>query len=201
MKKKHIFVIRTHKTVHFMELEVLLQEIQKDNRQAFNELVLSFNESLNAFACHILKDKEASEDIVQDVFVNLWLNRKKITFGESTKSLLYVSTRNMVFNYIRSMKRQDERYKHFTEDDEPSTMNYIIQEEALRLLNESIEQLPPRMAEVIRLSLEGLKQEEIAEKMEVTVANVKRLKALSIEKLKKSLGPLSYFVLTATGLI
>ena len=71
-----------------MELDTLLQEIQKDNRKAFDELVLQYNESLNAFAFNILKDKEAAEDIVQDVFVNLWLNRKKITFGESTKSLL-----------------------------------------------------------------------------------------------------------------
>ncbi|MCB6974181.1 MULTISPECIES: RNA polymerase sigma factor [Butyricimonas] len=184
-----------------MELDTLLQEIQKDNRKAFDELVLQYNESLNAFAFNILKDKEAAEDIVQDVFVNLWLNRKKITFGESTKSLLYVSTRNLVYNYIRSAKRENERYKHLTEENESSTLNYIIQEEALRLLNESIEQLPPRMAEVIRLSLEGLKQEEIAEQMEVTVANVKRLKALGIEKLKKSLGTLSCFVFTTTGLI
>lgn len=184
-----------------MELDTLLQEIQKDNREAFNELVLRYNESLNAFAFNILKNKEAAEDIVQDVFVNLWLNRKKITFGESTKSLLYISTRNLVYNYIRSAKRENERYKHLAEENEISTLNYIIQEEALRLLNESIEQLPPRMAEVIRLSLEGLKQEEIAEQMEVTVANVKRLKALGIEKLKKSLGALSYFVFTTTGLI
>lgn len=184
-----------------MELDTLLQEIQKDNREAFNELVLRYNESLNAFAFNILKDKEAAEDIVQDVFVNLWLNRKKITFGESTKSLLYVSTRNLVYNHIRSAKRENERYKHLAEENETSTLNYIIQEEALRLLNESIEQLPPRMAEVIRLSLEGLKQEEIAEQMEVTVANVKRLKALGIEKLKKILGALSYFVFTTTGLI
>ena len=117
------------------------------------------------------------------------------------KSLLYVSTRNLVYNYIRSAKRENERYKHLAAENETSTLNYIIQEEALRLLNESIEQLPPRMAEVIRLSLEGLKQEEIAEQMEVTVANVKRLKALGIEKLKKSLGALSYFVFTTTGLI
>lgn len=184
-----------------MVLDTLLLEIQKDNRKAFDELIMLFNESLNAFAYHILKDKEASKDIVQDVFVHLWLNRKKITFGESTKNLLYVSTRNMVFNYIRSSKRENERYKHIVEEDENSTLNYIIQEEALRLLNESIDQLPPRMAKVIQLSLEGLKQEEIAEQMNVTVANVKRLKALGIEKLRKSLGILFYFVSMTTGLI
>ena len=187
-----------------MELETLLRDIQKDDRKAFDQLVLLFNESLNAFAFHFLKDKEAAEDIVQDVFVNLWLNRKKISFGESVKSLLYVSTRNMVFNYLRSFKRESERYKQFAQEEQEadsSTLNYMIQEEALRLLNESIDQLPPRMAEVLRLSMEGLKQDEIAEQMEVSVANVKRLKALGIEKLKKSLGTLSSFVLTTTGLI
>ena len=168
---------------------------------ALEALFKRFYKPLRAYAFRFVNDKDLSEDIVQDVFVNLWLNRKKITFGESTKSLLYVSTRNLVYNYIRSAKRENERYKHLTEENESSTLNYIIQEEALRLLNESIEQLPPRMAEVIRLSLEGLKQEEIAEQMEVTVANVKRLKALGIEKLKKSLGALSCFVFTTTGLI
>lgn len=187
-----------------MELETLLLEIQKDNRKAFDELVLKFNESLNAFAHHFVKDKEAAEDIVQDVFVNLWLNRKKITFGESVQSLLYVSTRNLAFNYLRSSRRENERYKHLADQEQTSdttTLNYMIQEEALRLLDESIAQLPPRMAEVIRLSLEGLKQDEIAQQMEVTVANVKRLKSLGIEKLKNSLGTLSCFVLTTTGLL
>lgn len=186
-----------------MDLKILLRNIQKDDRKAFDQLVLLFNESLNAFAYHFLKDKETAEDIVQDVFVNLWLNRKKITFDKSVKSLLYVSTRNMVFNHLRSIKRESERYKQLAQEEEEdsTSLNYMIQEEALRLLNESITQLPPRMAEVIRLSMEGLKQEKIAEQMEVSVANVKRLKALGIEKLKKSLGTLSSFVLTVTGLI
>lgn len=180
-----------------MDIDNLLPDIQNDSHKAFNQLVISMGETLKALAFDILKSKEAAEDIVQDVFVNLWLNRKRLKPDHSLKTLLYVSTRNLALNQLRASKREAERHKQFQEEIEEAADTYIIQEEALRLLQEAIGQLPPRTAEVIRLRLEGLKQEEIAQKMNVTVANVKRLQSLGIVKLRQILGPLAYLIVIA----
>ena len=183
-----------------IDINNLFPEIQKGNTQAFNTLVIAMGETLKAFAYDILKSKETAEDIVQEVFVNLWINRKKLNANSSLKNLLYVSTRNLALNHLRSVKRENERYRQFYEETAASADEYWIQEEALRLLQEAIEQLPPRTAEVLRLRLQGLKQKEIAQQMNVSVANVKRLQALGITKLKQILGPLAYFVISVIKL-
>lgn len=182
------------------DIDSLFPEIQNDNQQAFNRLVFSMSETLRAFAFDILKNKEIAEDIVQDVFVKLWINRKRLKADSSLRNLLYVSTRNLAFNHLRTCKREIERNKQFYEEVAASADNYAIQEEAIRLLQEAIGHLPPRTAEVIKLRLEGLKQEEIARQMNITVANVKRLQALGITKLKQILGPLAYFVISVIKL-
>lgn len=70
----------------------------------------------------------------------------------------------------------------------------VVEEEKYRLLSEAINQLPPRTANVIKYSREGMSQEEIAKKMEITVATVKLLKSKGIKKLKEILGPLSFLI-------
>ena len=182
------------------DIDSLFPDIQNDSRKAFNQLVVAMGDTLKAFAFDILKNKEVAEDVVQDVFVNLWVNRKKLQPDTSFKNLLYVSTRNLALNYLRSCKREAERNKEFYEETLLSADNYAIQEEAIRLLEEAITHLPPRTAEAIKLRLEGLKQEEIAAQMNVTVANVKRLQAIGIEKLRQMLGPLACFVLSVAKL-
>ncbi len=166
-----------------MDKSHLYREIKNDNREAFNALVCSYNKPLHAFAYRIVRNREAADDIVQDVFLGLWINRRKVDFDIPVENYLYVSARNLAYNHLRSVRRLAERLQRIpTEEDSDG---YMILEEANRLLSEAIGSLPPRMAETLWLSLEGLKQEEIARRMEVTVANVKRLKAVGIEKLKK----------------
>jgi RNA polymerase sigma-70 factor (ECF subfamily) len=73
-------------------------------------------------------------------------------------------------------------------DDEMS--RWMIEQETSRLLLEAIDRLPPRAAAVIRLTLEGVRQDEIGERMGITVATVKALKADGMHKLKKMLAGL-----------
>ncbi len=59
----------------------------------------------------------------------------------------------------------------------------MIEHEVVRVLHETIESLPPRTAEVMKLTLGGLKQEEIGVEMGISLASVKTLKAAGIRKL------------------
>ena len=173
-----------------MNSVILTDKGKNSDYEKFDQLVKRFGESLNAFACRITNDREAAGDIVQTVFANLWMNRKKIDFENSIDRYLYVSARNLSYKYLNSRKRLNDQLPDIAESDEQSVTNHLIREETIRLLMEAIDQLPPRTAEVILLGMEGLKQDEIAEKMNVTVANVKLLKSRGIKKLREILGPL-----------
>ncbi|MDL2320094.1 sigma-70 family RNA polymerase sigma factor [Alistipes sp. OttesenSCG-928-B03] len=167
----------------------LLLRISQSDREAFNILVRKYYESLNAFAFRLLRNRETAKDIVQDVFVNLWITRKNIDHEASMKNYLYVATRNLAFNRLRDEKRLDERIVRAAHATEEASSLYIIEEETNRILLEKIAQLPSRSAEVIRLSLDGMKQEQIAAQMNITVSTVKALKKAGIKRLKSVLDP------------
>lgn len=153
-----------------------------------NEIIVRYNESLHSFAYHILHDMAATEDVVQDTFLALWINRDRMDFDHPIRNFLYVTARNFAYRRLRAQKRFDNDLPPMPSDEQVTA--YMIREEALRILKESIDQLPRRTAEVINLSLEGMPQEMIAEQMGVGIANVKRLKSLGIIKLKEIMGPL-----------
>lgn len=168
--------------------------IAEGNMKAFEELVCEYHRPLNAFAFRMINEKDAAQDIVQDVFTNIWFNRRTIDFGESFGGYLYTLTRNASLNYLRKTKKMSYSISNSILSEEMADL-YVLEEEFNRQLRNALAQLPPRTAEVISLSLTGPSQEEIARKMNVTVSNVKNLKALGIRKLKDLLNPLHMFIL------
>ncbi len=161
---------------------------------AFERLVKEFGRPLHAFAFHITCDREVAKDMVQDVFATLWANRKKIDFAESIGGYLYRHTRNASLNYLRRASRtRGELHAALPADDLADL--FMLEEEFERLLGSALDRLPARTAEVIRLSLCGLPQKQIAERMNVTVSNVKNLKSAGLRRLRELLGPYVVFLL------
>ena len=154
----------------------LFERITRHDAEAFGIVMRRYAGALYAFAFRIVGDTLAAEDIVQEVFINLWEKRRKLSPGPSLR---------MQKNHLA----QTNAYLF-----EQKAGLWVIEEERYRLLSEAIKQLPPRTATVIGYSCDGLSQEEIARKMGITVATVKLLKSHGIQKLKKILGPLSFLL-------
>lgn len=178
-----------------MEDKIILGRIRESDKAAFETIVKRYYTTLCSFACHIVKDRQSAEDIVQEVFVKLWTGRNHSAEISSLKDYLFVSTRNSSLNHIRSDKRQMNRLRKMEQEEEENIWPYVVEEETSRLLLEAIAQLPARSAEVMRLSLEGLSLEKIAGQMNISVNTVKSLKYEAIRKLRNLLGPLIYLFL------
>jgi RNA polymerase sigma-70 factor (ECF subfamily) len=179
-----------------MDDRVLLDQIAIGDRGAFDALTDRYYVHLCAFALDIAKSREAAEDIVQDSFVSLWVNRRKLSGIFHGKAYLYTTVKNRAFTWLRANteKSTDDGIppEKVSEDD---IARYFIEQETFRLVMEAIDRLPPRTAEVLRLSLEGLRQEQIGEQMGITVATVKLLKSEGLKKLRQQLGYLRIFLL------
>lgn len=175
------------------EGNILLKGAPDSDREAFNDLVRTYYESLTAFAFHILKNMEAAEDVVQDIFATLWVTRRKIDFGAPLKNYLYVATRNKTYNYIRSARRHSERIRYTFPQHEEASL-FLVEEETNRILMAAIDRLPPRSAEVIRLSLDGMTQEQISQQMGITLSTVKALKSAGVRRLKQTIGAIGLIV-------
>ena len=169
--------------------KILMARIVEGDHQSFEMLVRRYYSTLFAVGLHITRNAAEAEDMVQDLFADLWSNRRKYALVHAPKEYLFISLRNLAIKRSRALHRSQtlsDSHKVGVDD----YWEYILQEETYRLLMEAIEQLPPRCRQVIKSSLTGLRQEKIAEEMGITVSTVKALKADGIKKLRKVLGPL-----------
>lgn len=172
-----------------MDDSTLFERITHNDAEAFGMIMRRYADALFSFAFRITGETLVAEDIAQEVFIHLWEKRCKLTPGPSLRNFLYLSVRNMALNHIRMQKIRLTYADHCRLQQKLGL--FVVEEERYRLLNEAIGKLPPRTARVICYSREGLSQEEIAEKMGITVATVKLLKSHGIRKLKEILGPMA----------
>ena len=149
--------------------EELMQEIKADNMFAFDVLYKKYSKKVYKFGYSILKSTEESENLIQDVFLNLWENRHKVEKDSSIKSYVFTITYNSAISIIRKKARESEFVEYLKSlqeiNEEPVNVE-LEYNELTNKLDEIIKTLPQRQKEVYLLHrVEGLKYNEIAERL------------------------------------
>ena len=145
--------------------------------QSYNDLFNELYEPLCNYAYSVLKNFDASEDVVQEVFVHLWTNRKRIEIKSNLRNYLFSSVRNKAIEKLRRQKLE-EKYinetfkKHeYHEEDEAG----LEAEKYLKLqkLYNSIEKLPPKCRDIFKMAkLDGMTYNEISGELQLSVKTV-----------------------------
>jgi RNA polymerase sigma-70 factor (ECF subfamily) len=172
-----------------VEDKILLGEIKNRNRKVFEALFYEYYPHLIRYAEGFVFDKQACEDIVQNLFIYFWENTQYIEITHSLKSYFYQSVKNRCLNYIRDIQVLD---KHkilyiealLNEDDSPGWVDLEI----LNKIQEAIAQLPEQMGELFKQKyLYGRKLQEIAEINNISENTVKTQIQRAKEKMRKML--------------
>ena len=140
-----------------------------------------------ALANRYVNDVQEAEDIVQEVLIRLWENRRHYQDITCLRSFVYTMIRNQSLNLIRNRKRSSQHFHLLPEEEENNFFNILVEEESNRLLFNAINTLAPQSAAIIQLSLQGLKNEEIARELSISENTVKVLKYRSLKKLRQLL--------------
>src|SRR6185503_19789364 len=93
-----------------MDRDVLTQlgeRIAKDDQLAYKQLFIQFYSKLSRFVMGFTKNKELTDEIVSDVFINIWRRRKNLEEIQNLKLYLYVSAKNTTFNYFKKLHREN----------------------------------------------------------------------------------------------
>lgn len=167
------------------DYKTLLAKIRKGDKAAFEQLFNLYYTTLSVFAAHIVNSKEDAEDIVQDVFAKIWIQRNQLEKIDSLKEYLFTSVRNNSLTFLRNHKHKSEELQELPLEED--IVSYMVEEETNRLLLQAVSTLPKRSAEVINLGLQGKKMDEIAQYMGISINTVKTLKYEGIQKLKNIL--------------
>jgi RNA polymerase sigma-70 factor, ECF subfamily len=180
----------------------IVDGIVEGDEMAFEGLFKSFFAELTIYAARFVEDRENAEEIVQDIFFNLWNNRLKLNINTSIKAYLYTTVRNTCLNLIKHKKVESKYREYFSRqlhEDELQPEDWMDGNELQEKITATIEKLPPERKKVFVMSrFDNLKYKEIAEKLDISVKTVenqmgKALKFLR-EELKEFL-PLLIFLL------
>lgn len=177
-----------------MDDNTLVRKIASGDREAFDILAGRYVVSLNVFSYRITGDSEAARDIVQDAFVHVWEKRRRLNDGEHLRHYLYLIVRNYSLNYVKSSSRSGPLAGNADVAGDDIAAQYIRTETA-RLIHNAIQTLPARTAEIMRLSLDGVKQEQIAERLGISLPTVKAHKSRGIKRMREILEPLAFLIL------
>jgi RNA polymerase sigma-70 factor (ECF subfamily) len=156
-------------------------------RQCFN----NYFRPLTVYAMQFVSRRELAEDIVQDLFLNLYENKSYIQFRKLTANYLYKSVRNSCINFLNYQKVRDINNPHIQDSlssnppDPLQTIEFIEFENKFVLAMES---LSPRRRKIFEMrKLEGKKNKEIAEELNISVKTVETQICRTLKILHKKL--------------
>lgn len=171
------------------QLRTLQYRIAENDETAFTELYLHFGNRLQQFASSLVRSKEISEELVEDVFVKIWANRKRITEIDNITVYLYVAIKNKALN-ILSQKAKELITAPFDYLDLPiddfatDPHDLMITAEMMNRIHQVVENLPPRCKMIFKLIREdGLKYKEVAEILNISVNTIDVQMAIAVKRL------------------
>lgn len=171
--------------------ESLMSELRAGDILAFDEIYRKYSKPLYKFSFSIVKSHEEAENIIQDAFLTLWLNRDKIEKCASLKYYIFTVTYNSAIAVIRKRAKESDYVEYVKSiqnpqhDEEELKYEY---EELEKKLNEIIKILPERQREIYTLhKIQGLKYSEIAQKLNISTNTIETHMSRALKTIREKL--------------
>ncbi|WP_165769976.1 RNA polymerase sigma factor [Flagellimonas pacifica] len=168
----------------------LIFGLNKGDRRAFEVLVDKYYNILYLYALNLTREKSVSEDILQEVFLNLWARKGILNINTSLKSFLYKSIYHEFINQHRIKAKE----MNYLDTLSTNTLDAFFQEDTTQLesaiekMKKEIEILPKKCKEVFILSKkEGLTNQEISQYLKISVKTVEGHISNAFKTLKEHL--------------
>ena len=166
----------------------IIDSFRKGGPEALQSLLKLFYSPLCLFAERLLADSAAAEDIVGESFVKLWNKRTDFESLQNLKAFMYITVRNACLNQLKQAKRDSlskKQLAYLTGEKEEFVLNEMIRAEVLKEIMQEINNLPEQCRKVLKMGyFEGMKNQEIAGLLNISVHTVKNQKARAIQLLK-----------------
>jgi RNA polymerase sigma-70 factor (ECF subfamily) len=186
---------------HGKELEAeieLLKKIGQGDRESFGELYDRFSGPLFSAAYRVLNSQVAAEEVLQDVFIQIW-EKAQLYNPAIGKPLTWAVTltRNKAIDRLRSMQRRNRlqenaqrEAENFERFDGQSSFDAVALTETCKLVREAMEKLSQDQRQVIELAFfSSMTHTEIAERLSVPLGTIKTRIRRGLMKLRELISP------------
>jgi RNA polymerase sigma-70 factor (ECF subfamily) len=176
----------------------LVDNLRNGDLEAFDLIFKKYGDRLFGFALTYLKSREDTEELVQDVFLKIWENRKNLKKESSLKSYLFT----IAYHNMCRLFREKQIHEKFTEEILAQDNRIINLDEQLEYkstleqVNRLIEKLPEKQRVIfLKSRKEGKSSKEIADEMDLAPGTVDNQISIAIKFLRKNLPEGSFAVL------
>lgn len=176
------------KKIKILTDEELVVLIQKSDHRAFQELYERYWFDLFRIALSKLRSREVCEELVQDLFANLWKRRNSIALKKKFSGYIHTALRYMIINQynLNDVRRKyNETQQHIIPINQYSTEKLVSYNELFDSINAEIERLPKRRSEIFKLSrYEKMSNKEIAHSLQISPKTVENQITKAIKTLR-----------------
>lgn len=175
--------------LNFHKESELLQNVSTGSTEAFRRLYYLWEPALSSYLFQVTKSKELTSEIVQDVFLKIWMTRETLHEIKNFKAYLFVISKNQAINALKKSILELEKFKIFAEN--PHLYEDEVDEKKeyqYSLIDEAIDQLPARQKEVFLMHrYDRMTYQEIADRLGIGKESVKSHLSIGIKAVKSNL--------------
>lgn len=174
----------------------LLLRLASGEQDAFRQIFERYWDQVYAVGLKISKSPELAKDLAQETFMKVWHQRAQLKDVTNFRAYLNVLSRNLAIDHLRkkvfTVENEDYLLHYFQEETMASTGDAEYKE-LEQILHEAVNELPPQMQQVFRLSrYEGLSHAEIAARMNITPVTSKSYMVRALAAIRKHLSRYQY---------
>ncbi|SIS90304.1 RNA polymerase sigma-70 factor, ECF subfamily [Zobellia uliginosa] len=177
--------------------EKLVSKLQKGDEHAYELLFNKYHKDIYRYAYSLIKSKEHAEEVVQEVFVKVWLKRAKLKPELSFKSFLFTIAKNTAYDFLVKASKDQKLKQHVFNNTSVSyspVENYMLNTEYELLKEKAINSLPPKRKLIFEMSRnEGKSYQDISSELGITTQTVKN-------QMSQALGSISAFLESYGGI-
>jgi len=175
--------------------ENTILKFKNGNKKAYHSFFIKLYPVMCLFSKKIIHNYDDAEDIVQEVFIELWKQRQSFESIEQIKAFLYLSIKNRSLNFLKHLSVKEKFVATTMADAGQFLEEHILEAEVIQNIYNAVNDLPEERKQIIILSMQGLKNNEIAKDMQVSINTVKLQKKIAYKQLRQKLKPSLYFSL------
>lgn len=163
---------------------------------SFKEIFDIYYPKLCYFAKQIVGRKDVAKDIVQETFLRIYEADSTYESEISFRSFIYKAVKNRCLDYLKHEKvslAYISKLDHVQQED--YILSRLIDSETISIINKAINELPPSCSTIMKLSLCGKKNQEIADMLNISIFTVKAQKQRALTLLKNMIDPEIFLII------
>jgi RNA polymerase sigma-70 factor (ECF subfamily) len=187
--------------VSLYDEKALFAQIANEDEKAFRQIFDLYKLRVFHFVLKMVKSESVAEEMVQEIFMKIWINRATLTQVDNPGNYIFTMARNKTVDHIRKIANDEKLRRHvgrIISEKQDTAYEQILLNESKRLINEAVEQLSQQKQAIFKLSrVDGYNINEIADQLGISKSTVKNHIVEILKHIKTYLGAHSKTMLIA----